>query len=83
MPTLMARATAEGEEVYEETRSRLLELAAVNQAVFRTIVTGMSVGQRDFLEQIIKANQKAAAATDDDSNGAGQPSITLKMDFGS
>ncbi|KAJ9425227.1 armadillo-type protein [Fusarium oxysporum] len=54
IPTLMARATAEGEEVYQETSARLLELAAIDQEMFRAVVGGMSDGQKGFLEEVIR-----------------------------
>ncbi|KJZ79005.1 hypothetical protein HIM_01778 [Hirsutella minnesotensis 3608] len=83
IPTLMARATGEGEEVYEETSARLLELAAVDQAAFRAIVGGLSGSQRALLEEVIRFGQQAANSANDASASASQqPSITLKMDFG-
>ncbi|KAF5604047.1 omega-conotoxin-sensitive calcium channel alpha-1 subunit rbB-I [Fusarium subglutinans] len=83
IPTLMARATAEGEEVYQETSARLLELAAIDQETFRAVVGGISDGQKGFLEEVIRfgrqtTDQVSKAATAE----SGQPSIALKMDFG-
>lgn len=83
IPMLMARATAEGDEVYRETSTRLLELAAVDQAAFRAVVGGMSDGQKTFLEEVIRSGrQTTEQANKTDSGAAGQPSIALKMDFG-
>jgi hypothetical protein len=84
VPTLLSRTTAEGEELFKETSSRLLELAAVNQEVFRAVVAGMSGGQRTFLEEVIRSGTQAsgASANNATSSDAGQPSIALKMDFG-
>lgn len=82
IPTLMARATAEGEEVYQETSSRLLELAAVDQATFRAVVGGMSDGQKTFLEEVIRSGRQASGGVERASTGSGQPTIELKMDFG-
>lgn len=83
IPTLMARATGEGEEVYQETSARLLELAAVDQQAFRAIVGAMSGGQRAFLEEVIRSGRQAANGSDKASADVSQqPSITLKMDFG-
>ncbi|KOS19218.1 Pof6 interactor protein 1 [Escovopsis weberi] len=83
IPTLMTRANGEGEEVYAETSSRLLELAAVDQGVFRAIVGGLSASQRAFLEEVIQSGRQAsgdsAKARASDSS---QPTITLKMNFG-
>jgi hypothetical protein len=84
IPTLLARTAAEGDETFPETSSRLLELAAVDQEVFRAVVGGMSGGQRAFLEEIIRSGQQAAGVPGKDVTdaGAGQPTIALKMDFG-
>ncbi|KAM4054782.1 pof6 interactor protein 1 [Hirsutella rhossiliensis] len=83
IPTLMARATGEGEEVYEETSARLSELAAVDQGAFRAVVGAMSGSQRAFLEEVIRSGRQAANGSDKASADASQqPSITLKMDFG-
>lgn len=83
IPALMARATGEGEGVYSETSARLLELAAVNQDVFKAIVGGLSGGQRAFLEEVIRSGRPAAGAADKTlSSEASQPTIQLKMNFG-
>ena len=83
IPTLMARATTEGGEVYQETSSRLLELAAVDQGAFKTIIGDMSGTQRRFLEEVITAGRQSKESSGDVSSGeSGQPSITLKMEFG-
>lgn len=84
IPTLLARTTAEGEEVFGETSSRLLELAAIDQESFRAIVSGMSGGQRAFLEEVIKSGQQATMISnqDDGTEVGGQPTIALKMNFG-
>ncbi|EHK48895.1 uncharacterized protein TrAtP1_000550 [Trichoderma atroviride] len=83
IPALMARATGEGEGVYSETSTRLLELAAVNQEVFKAIVGGLSGGQRAFLEEVIRSGRPAAGAADKTlSSETSQPTIQLKMNFG-
>ncbi|SPJ73012.1 related to rat omega-conotoxin-sensitive calcium channel alpha-1 subunit rbB-I [Fusarium torulosum] len=83
IPTLMARATAEGEEVYHETSARLLELAATDQNTFRAVVGGMSDGQKSFLEEVIRfGRQNTGQASKAVAGESGQPSIALKMDFG-
>ncbi|KAM0559647.1 hypothetical protein ACHAPJ_004171 [Fusarium lateritium] len=83
VPTLMARATAEGEEVYQETSARLLELAAIDQETFRAVVGGMNDGQKGFLEEVIRFGRQNAGQMSKASTGAsGQPTIALKMDFG-
>ncbi|KAI6785730.1 putative heat repeat protein [Emericellopsis cladophorae] len=84
IPTLLARTTIEGEGLYSETSSRLLELAATDQEVFRAVVGGMSAGQRSFLEEVIRSGQLASRTTvrEASDGDSGQPSIALKMDFG-
>ncbi|PNY25879.1 Pof6 interactor protein 1 [Tolypocladium capitatum] len=83
IPTLMTRATGEGEEVYGETSARLLELAAIDQGTFRAIVGAMSGGQRALLEEVIRSGRQVAGGSDKaNTNESEQPTITLKMDFG-
>ncbi|KAK2595771.1 hypothetical protein QQS21_006597 [Conoideocrella luteorostrata] len=83
IPTLMTRAAVEGEELYQETSARLLEVAATDQAAFRATVGAMNSGQRTFLEEVIRSGQQAGnQANTTSTDESGQPSITLKMDFG-
>lgn len=84
VPTLMARTASEGENLHKETSTRLLELAAVDQDIFRAVVGGMSGAQRSFLEDVIRSGQQGSGSNDRDtsSSGSGQPTIALKMDFG-
>ncbi len=83
IPTLMARATAEGPERYPETSARLLAVAAINQDVFRGIVGAMSAAQRGLLEEVVRAGQQASSsASENNTDAAGQPTIQLKMNFG-
>merc|ERR1712000_551549 len=84
IPTLLNRTTTEGEGLYSETSSRLLELAAIDQEVFRAVVGGMSAGQRSFLEEVIRSGQLASRTTvrEASDGDSGQPTIALKMDFG-
>lgn len=87
LPTLLARASAEGRDTYIETSARLLELAAADQAAFRAVVSSMSESQRAFLEEVIRwgrqAGGEAERAARAASTGGGQPTIELKMNFGS
>ena len=83
-PALLSRASSEGSEVHHETSTRLLEMASADPAAFRGVVAAMTEGQKAFMEEVIKSgransdgNNKTAAGT------SGQPSIALKMDFGS
>jgi hypothetical protein len=82
LPALLARALSDGEEVYRETSGRLLELASADQSAFRGVVGGMSEGQRGFLEEVIKSGRQADGRAKVSGEGAREPSIALKMDFG-
>ncbi|CAM1505615.1 Fc.00g112520.m01.CDS01 [Cosmosporella sp. VM-42] len=83
IPMLMARATADGEEVYAETSARLLELAAADQGTFRAVVGVMSDTQKTFLEEVIRSGRQPTDGADKAAaGGSGQPTIALKMDFG-
>lgn len=55
VPTLLARASAEGAAVYRETGVRLLELAGVDQPAFKRVVGAMGAEQKGFLEEVLKA----------------------------
>jgi hypothetical protein len=83
IPALMTQAAGEGEELYRETSTRLLALAAINQAGFRATVGALNSGQRAFLEEVIRSGQQSGSEADAASAGEpGQPSITLKLNFG-
>ncbi|KAK5631761.1 hypothetical protein RRF57_007475 [Xylaria bambusicola] len=81
VPTLLNRAANEGDEVYRETSTRLLELASVNQVAFKGIVGAMDEGQKAFMEEVLRSGRQDNDV-DRDTNNTGQPSITLKMNFG-
>ncbi|KAL1882023.1 hypothetical protein VTK73DRAFT_3005 [Phialemonium thermophilum] len=85
MPALLKRAVGEGETVYPETSSLLLELASVDQAAFRAIVAAMGEGQKALLEEVFRSGKRAMAGSATGRDGAAderQPTIALKMDFG-
>lgn len=88
MPTLLARASAEGKQTYQETSGRLLELASADQSAFKAVLGGMSEGQKAFLEEVIRTGRDAADAGARAAGGgagagsAGAPTIELKLDFG-
>jgi len=82
VPALLARAQKEGDKLYGETAARLLELAAADQASFRGMVGSMEPDVRAFMEDVLRAGgarRKQEVIKDD----LGEPSIALKMDFGS
>lgn len=80
MPTLLRRAEQEGAEVYGETGTRLLELAAVNQGVFRATVGALSAEQRRCMEEVLRAGQ--GAKKEEREEGREEPTIKLSMNFG-
>lgn len=85
IPTLLARASREGEATYKETALRLLELAGAAQAEFRAIVGKMDDEQKQFMEGVIKngASKGNANRPQVEREGSQEPSIALKMNFGS
>ncbi|GAP87418.2 putative heat repeat protein [Rosellinia necatrix] len=82
VPTLLSRAAGEGPDAFKETGMRLLDLASVDQSAFRGIVAAMSESQKTFMEEVLRSGRQASGADRDTSN-TGQPTITLKMNFGS
>lgn len=84
VPTLLERANKEGDLVYRETSARLLELAGMDQVVFRGVVGNMTEEQKGFMESVILAGRQAQekgrveAENDEDR----EPTIALRMDFG-
>jgi hypothetical protein len=85
VPTLLARANSEGEEVYRETSARLLDLAGSDQAAFRGVVAGMTDAQKQFMENVIVAGRQAGQGQGKAKDGDGEerePTIALRMDFG-
>ncbi|KAM0818482.1 putative Armadillo-type protein [Seiridium cardinale] len=82
-PALLSRASSEGAEVYRETSTRLLEMASTDQAAFRGIVAAMDEGQKAFMEEVIKSGRATGDGGKGASSAGGQPTIALKMNFGS
>jgi hypothetical protein len=80
VPTLLARASEKGREVYKEVAARLLELAATDSGAFRSVVGGLAQEQKVFLEEVIReggARREVAKREE-----SGEPTIALKMNFG-
>lgn len=78
---LLKRASEEGQAVYQETCSRFLELAAVDQAAFKGIVSGLGEEQRGCFEKVLMSGRQMKKNADE--AGQEQPTIALKMNFGS
>lgn len=83
IPTLLARANTEGEEVYKETSARLLDLAGSDQGSFRGVVAGLSEAQKGFLEGVVqKGRERRDVGKVGVEEEGREPSIALRMDFG-
>jgi hypothetical protein len=99
LPSLLKRASGELEgfnynsekdsqkekgQLFKETSTRLLELAAADQTAFRGVVAGMTAEQKGFMESVILAGRSAAQGQKVESGDGGnnEPSIALRMDFG-
>ncbi len=82
VPTLLARANSEGEEVYRETSARLLDLAGSDQVAFRSVVGGMTGEQKGFMESVILKGRQSQGGSKTTEEGASEPTIALRMDFG-
>ena len=75
----MKRAAREGEGTHQETAARLLEIAAADSAVFRGVVGGFRGEEKAFMEIVLKSRAGVQSRRSED--GAGEPSIALKMNF--
>lgn len=84
LPTLLARASKEGEGCYRETALRLIELAGAGQDSFRAVVGGgLSPEQRAFMEGVVRSGGQPARKVPVRQDSQSEPTIALKMDFGS
>lgn len=83
VPALLKRANTEGEGLYRETSARLLELAGYDPVAFKSVIGGMTEGQKAFLESVILAGRQGGnvQALNGDDKGR-EPTIALRMDFG-
>ncbi|KAI9731821.1 MAG: hypothetical protein M1818_007686 [Claussenomyces sp. TS43310] len=85
VPTLLSRASKEGKEngVYEETSTRLLELAGADHGAFRAVVASLNQEQKAFMEEVIRSGRgDRAAQKTSDASEINEPSIALRMNFG-
>ncbi|RMY17456.1 hypothetical protein D0867_06016 [Hortaea werneckii] len=79
---LLEQASSQGQQSYQETATRLLELAAANSGSFRSAVTSLDADRKSLLEGILKSRAGLQRNTSDFGTDR-EPSIALKMDFGS
>ncbi|USW49460.1 Putative armadillo-like helical protein [Septoria linicola] len=80
--TLLNRASKDGPASHQGTAARLLELAATDNVTFRSIIGGMSGTRKQLMEQILKS-QAGSRGVRQDSGEDREPTIALKMNFGS
>ncbi|KAF3041566.1 hypothetical protein E8E12_007909 [Didymella heteroderae] len=80
IPALLARVQNDG-NTSQETAGRLLEIAQADQEAFRGVVAGMDAEKRDFLQGVLKSGQGPKKVERRDEEG--EPTIALKMNFGS
>lgn len=80
IPALLARVQNDA-ATSQEIAGRLLEIASADQDAFRGVVAGLRAEQRDFLQDVLKSGQgpKKVERREDE----GEPTIALKMNFGS
>lgn len=86
VPTLLQRADEEGESVWSESCTRLLELARADGAAFRAVVGGLDDEKRILLQKVLVkggagAGGAGGGAGESRAQERGEPSIALKMDF--
>lgn len=82
---LLTRAASAETDLLSETASRLLELAAADQAAFRAVVARMSKAQRGFMEGVLReggAGARGAKGEEERDEEGGEPAIALKLSFG-
>jgi hypothetical protein len=88
IPALLSRASSQGgsedTSLYHETSTRLLELAAADQAGFRNVVSAMSGEQKAFMEVVISSGKSQGSLEEPEAGeeDTAEPSIALKMNFG-
>ena len=85
VPALLQRAKVEGQKVWPETSTRLLELGKRDSTLFKNIVGSMPHEQKTFLEEVLRrgGGMGVTNGTDAAANAKEEvaPSIALKMDF--
>jgi len=89
IPALLQRAKLEGQSVWPETSTRVMELASREPAAFKSVVAGMDAAQKSFLEKVIRegvaagGGQRHRLARNDTElkDEDKEPTIALKMKF--
>ena len=82
IPALLTRADKDGEAVYAETATRLLEVAAVDQGAFKSVLADMDEEQKSLTQGILRtAGTGSRKMEADDDERETRPTIALRMDF--
>lgn len=79
IPVLLAAAEQDGSLSHSDIATRLLEIAAIDQAVFRSVVGGLDVKTKSIMEEVLKAG---GLGRQQEGPKKEEPAIALKM-FGS
>lgn len=75
-------ASKEGSRSHPNVAARLLELAATDNSTFRSIIGSLSGERKQLMEQILKS-QTGNRGPRQDTGADREPTIALKMNFGS
>ncbi len=72
--------------MFRETAQQLLQLASANQVAFKGCVARVDAEQKAFMEGILREGGSVGTGgrvrRGEGRDGAGEPSIALKMSFG-
>ena len=86
IPAFLARASSGGSKAYPECAARLLELASSDQESFRIVVARMDTVEKKFMEEVIREGRTNVNGVGRGKLGidvgAQEPTIALKMNFG-
>lgn len=83
IPAFLTRAKHDGSSVYQETATRLLELAKIDQTAFRGFAANMEQGSKGLLEEILKTvgQKEDNSKRHEHGQERNAPTIALRMDF--
>ncbi|GBF62184.1 pof6 interactor protein [Trichophyton mentagrophytes] len=83
IPALLTRAKNDGASVYQETATRLLELAKIDQIAFRGFATNMEQESKGLLGEIFKTvgQKEDNSKRHEQGQERNAPTIALRMDF--
>ncbi len=86
MPALLAMTSYEGEKSYTEVALGFIELAKLDQVVFKSVADCLTPATKDLMKRVLQkggpGRYGASGTGSADTNGEHEPSIALKLDFG-